>query len=114
MMVAFRFSVAEYAVKCARDDGNFDELIKYLNSNGPIEGEMRQLLVEIVKRSKRLPRHRPRFATATFDNRKETADQVWMLMARGLGKTEAVQEVAREGKCSKSYVWKALSELAEE
>jgi len=114
MMVAFRFSVAEYAVKCARD-GNFEELIKYLNHpDAPIEGEMRQLLVEIVKGSKLLTRHRPRSRTATLHGLKETADQVSTLMARGLGKTDAVEEVARERKRSTSYVWSALRAFPDE
>ena len=108
MMVKFYFSIAERAVKCARD-GDFDPLIDYLSyPNAPIEGEMRQLLVEIVKGSKLLTRHRPRSTTATLDGLKETADQVRMLMAGGLRKTKAVQEVARERKRSPSHVWKAL------
>ena len=114
MMVAFSYSVAEYAVKCARD-GNFEELIKYLNHpDAPIEGEMRQLLVEIVKRSKRLVANRPSATAETMEGWEKAADQVSMLMARGLGKTDAVQEVARERKRSTSYVWSALRAFPDE
>ena len=93
--------------------GDWSGLILRLRSDAPLETIERQVLANALERLVSEKHLRPKRGAKEQARRYEIAKYVADLVAKGVGKTEAVRQAEDEFNVENPTVWKAIRELKE-